>query len=92
MENVRAHQPHPPFPASVKDGYAVIGKHACMCWVAVILLMPATCVVHVHDMWYLHSQCSGELWFSDILVYKMNVPLPLSQHHTKDTLNTLLLI
>ena len=28
VEDVRACQPHPPFPASVKDGYAVIGMYA----------------------------------------------------------------
>ena len=26
MEDVRAKEPYPPFAASVKDGYAVIGK------------------------------------------------------------------
>lgn len=27
MEDVRAREPYPPFAASVKDGYAVIGKN-----------------------------------------------------------------
>ena len=31
-EDVRAKLPHPPFPASVKDGYAVIGKHSMSEW------------------------------------------------------------
>lgn len=29
MEDIRAKEPYPPFAASVKDGYAVIGMCAC---------------------------------------------------------------
>lgn len=51
-EDVHAQQPHPPFPASIKDGYAVIGKFTCF---QISLQMEQTpmhvcivSIVHVH--------------------------------------------